>query len=48
MMKSRKIIGVFCENNTEHTRVHLRLCEKQGFFVLQQMKRVVSTWASLG
>jgi len=43
MMKSREIIGVFCENNTEHKRVHIRLGEKQSYFMLQQMEHVVAT-----
>jgi len=43
MMKSRENIGVFCENNTEHTRVHILLGEKQSYFMLQQLEHVVAT-----
>ena len=42
-MKSSETIGVFCENNTKHTRVHTVLGEMQSFLMLQQMEHVVAT-----
>jgi hypothetical protein len=40
---SREMIGVFCENDTEQTRVHTPLGEKQSFFMLQSVEHVVAT-----
>jgi len=42
-MKSMEMIGVFYENNTEHTRVHTLLGEKQSFLTLQPVEHVVAT-----
>ena len=45
-MKCREKIGVFCENNTEQTRVHALLDEKAAFLNATAGGIISCHWAS--